>query len=90
MIIYGRNAVTEALRGQRRVRRIWAVKGDWSGAPVTQASPADITARCGSDAHQGVCALVDPYPYADAAACVAQIRCTRRRPRSASCTGLRP
>jgi 23S rRNA (guanosine2251-2'-O)-methyltransferase len=66
VIIYGRNAVTEALRGQRRVRRIWAVKGDWSGAPVTQASPADITARCGSDAHQGVCADVDPYPYADA------------------------
>ena len=67
MIIYGRNAVTEALRGQRRVRRIWAVKGDWSGAPVTQVSPADITARCGSDAHQGVCAHADAYPYADAA-----------------------
>ncbi len=67
MIIYGRNAVTEALRGKRRVRHIWAVKGDWSGAPVTQASPADITARCGSDAHQGVCADVEDYRYADAA-----------------------
>ena len=67
MIIYGRNAVTEALRGQRRVRHIWAVKGDWSGAPVTQASPADITARCGSDAHQGVCADVEEYRYANAA-----------------------
>ena len=40
VIVYGRNAVREALRGKRRVRRIWAVKGDWSGAPVTQASPA--------------------------------------------------
>ena len=67
MIIYGRNAVTEALRGQRRVRHIWAVKGDWSGAPVTPASPADITARCGSDAHQGVCADVEEYRYANAA-----------------------
>ena len=66
VIIYGRNAVAEALRGQRRVRRIWAVKGEWSGAPVTQASPADITARCGSDAHQGVCADVEEYRYADA------------------------
>ena len=72
MIIYGRNAVTEALRGQRRVRRIWAVKGDWSGAPVTQASPADITARCGSDAHQGVCADVEEYRYANAAELLAR------------------
>jgi 23S rRNA (guanosine2251-2'-O)-methyltransferase len=72
VIIYGRNAVTEALRGQRRVRRIWAVKGDWSGAPVTQASPADITARCGSDAHQGVCADVEEYRYANAAELLAR------------------
>jgi len=72
VIIYGRNAVTEALRGQRRVRRIWAVKGDWSGAPVTQASPADITARCGSDAHQGVCADVEDYRYANAAELLAR------------------
>ena len=72
VIIYGRNAVTEALRGKRRVRRIWAVKGDWSGAPVTQASPQDITARCGSDAHQGVCAEVEEYRYADAAELLAQ------------------
>ena len=72
MIIYGRNAVTEALRGKRRVRRIWAVKGDWSGAPVTQASPQDITARCGSDAHQGVCAEVEEYRYADAAELLAR------------------
>jgi len=72
VIIYGRNAVTEALRGRRRVRRIWAVKGDWSGAPVTQASPADITARCGSDAHQGVCADVEEYRYANAAELLAR------------------
>ena len=73
MIIYGRNAVREALRGQRRVKRIWAVKeGDWSGVPVSHASPADITARCGSDAHQGVCAEVEEYRYADAAELLAR------------------
>ena len=32
-----------------------------------RASNEEIEARCGSDAHQGVCAEVDPYPYADAA-----------------------
>ena len=66
MVVYGRNPVREALRGRRRVHRIWAVDEGWSGAPVTRASNDEIAARCGSDAHQGVCAEVDPYPYADA------------------------
>ena len=66
MILYGQNPVREALRGPREVRRIWAVKGDWSGAPVERASSDAIAARCGSDAHQGVCADVEPYRYADA------------------------
>jgi 23S rRNA (guanosine2251-2'-O)-methyltransferase len=58
--------VREALRGRRRVHRIWATHPEeWSGA--TPASPEEIASRCGSDAHQGVCAEVDPYPYADAA-----------------------
>jgi len=58
--------VREALRGRRRVHRIWAVDEGWTGAPVALASNEDIEARCGSDAHQGVCAEADPYPYADA------------------------
>jgi 23S rRNA (guanosine2251-2'-O)-methyltransferase len=70
-VIYGRNPVHEALRGRRRVQRIWATQAaaqeDWGGAKVTIASAEEIEERCGSDAHQGVCALVDPYPYADAA-----------------------
>jgi 23S rRNA (guanosine2251-2'-O)-methyltransferase len=65
--VYGRNPVREALRGRRRVHRIWAVDEGWGGAPVTRASNEEIEARCGSDAHQGVCAEVDPYPYAYAA-----------------------
>ena len=69
VILYGVNPVREALRGPRRVERIWAARGDWSGAPVTQATPEQIAGRCGSDAHQGVCAEVEEYRYADARRC---------------------
>jgi 23S rRNA (guanosine2251-2'-O)-methyltransferase len=66
VIIYGRNPVKEALEAKRRaVKRIWATHADeWPDA-----EPADteqIAARCGSDDHQGVCADVAAYPYADA------------------------
>ena len=74
MIVYGRNAVREALRGKRTVRRVWATKGaareDWlarAGAIVAVDSAESIAARCGSDAHQGVCAEVSEFVYADAA-----------------------
>ena len=69
-VVYGRNAVREALRGRRRVHRVWATEGagsDWPGVPLTRATAEEIEARSGSDGHQGVCAEVDPYPYADAA-----------------------
>lgn len=66
MIIYGRNAVTEALRASRRpVLRVWATHPDaWPDA--TAASATEIAERAGSDDHQGVCAEVGAYPYADA------------------------
>ena len=67
MIVYGVNPVREALRGPREVQRIWAVKGDWSGAPLAHVAARDIAALCGSDAHQGVCAQVEDFRYADAA-----------------------
>jgi 23S rRNA (guanosine2251-2'-O)-methyltransferase len=67
-VVYGRNAVREALRGRRRVKRIWvtaaAAKEGFEGTVV---EADEITARAGTDAHQGVCAEVSPYPYADAA-----------------------
>jgi 23S rRNA (guanosine2251-2'-O)-methyltransferase len=70
-VIYGRNPVREALRGRRSVHRIWATHPDeWPRA--TRATPDEIATRCGSAAHQGVCAEVDPYPYADAAELLAQ------------------
>jgi 23S rRNA (guanosine2251-2'-O)-methyltransferase len=71
--VYGRNAVREALKGRRRVRHVWVTAStakEFPGAEVVEAD--EVTARCGSDAHQGVCAEADPYPYADAAELLAQ------------------
>ena len=72
-VVYGRNAVREALRGRRRVRRTWvteaAAKEGFKGTVV---EADEVTARAGTDAHQGVCAEVDPYPYADAAELLAR------------------
>jgi 23S rRNA (guanosine2251-2'-O)-methyltransferase len=69
-ILYGRNPVREALRGRRRVRRVWATPGaageDWLADLEARVSePEELTALCGSEDHQGVCAEADPYPYAD-------------------------
>ena len=70
MIIYGRNPVREALRGRRTVHRVWAsgaaAREPWlSGVEVDTAPDARLEELCGSPDHQGVCAEVAPYPYAD-------------------------
>ncbi|HEY1688580.1 MAG TPA: 23S rRNA (guanosine(2251)-2'-O)-methyltransferase RlmB [Solirubrobacteraceae bacterium] len=72
--IYGRNAVYEALRGRRAetVSEIWAseriARERWlAGRQVRIATAAEVSERCGSSAHQGICASVGEYPYADAA-----------------------
>jgi 23S rRNA (guanosine2251-2'-O)-methyltransferase len=77
MVIYGRNAVREALRGPRAVERVWATertaREPWlRGARVAAASAEELERRAGSPDHQGVCAAVAPYRYADAAALLAQ------------------
>ena len=69
MIIYGRNPVHEAIRGTRTVTRVWAMKNaarePWLPARV-EIVPADrIEQLCGSDAHQGICAEVSAFEYAD-------------------------
>jgi 23S rRNA (guanosine2251-2'-O)-methyltransferase len=66
VIIYGRNPVREALEAKRRpVRRIWSLRPEeWPNA--VPADAGEIASRCGSEDHQGVCAEVGPYPYADA------------------------
>jgi 23S rRNA (guanosine2251-2'-O)-methyltransferase len=73
-VLYGRNAVEEALRaGRRRVRHVWATAGaarePWlaeTRVAVDVVAGDEVARRAGSDAHQGVCAAVDPYPYAAA------------------------
>jgi 23S rRNA (guanosine2251-2'-O)-methyltransferase len=69
VIVYGRNAVREAIRGPRRVRTVWATRGAAGEFPgAVPARPEQIAQRAGSDGHQGVCADVEEYRYADAAA----------------------
>jgi 23S rRNA (guanosine2251-2'-O)-methyltransferase len=71
-VLYGRNPVREALRaGRRGVHRAWATAGaarePWlRDLPVEVVDAAEVARRAQSDAHQGLCAAVDPYPYADA------------------------
>jgi 23S rRNA (guanosine2251-2'-O)-methyltransferase len=78
VILYGRNPVMEALRGRRArsVGEVWATAGaarePWlREAPVRQVSAEEIERRCGSPAHQGICARAGDYPYADADALLA-------------------
>jgi 23S rRNA (guanosine2251-2'-O)-methyltransferase len=69
-VLYGRNPIREALRaGRRPVHRVWATRGaaaePWlREVEVVEARPEEIAARAGSEAHQGLCAETDPYPYA--------------------------
>jgi 23S rRNA (guanosine2251-2'-O)-methyltransferase len=68
MIIYGRNPVREAIAaGRRPVKKVWATKGalnEFGGAqPATN---EEIAKLAGTESHQGVCAEVGEYPYADA------------------------
>ena len=80
MIIYGRNAVREALRaGRRPVREVWATEPAVSSEPWLAETPGvsvhaadEIAARCGSDDHQGVCADAGDYPYASAGELLAE------------------
>jgi 23S rRNA (guanosine2251-2'-O)-methyltransferase len=68
VIIYGRNPVREAVLAERRpVKRVWATKGalrEFGGAQP--ATSEEIAKLAGTESHQGVCAEVGEYPYADA------------------------
>jgi 23S rRNA (guanosine2251-2'-O)-methyltransferase len=70
VILYGRNPVREAMRGRRAhaVSEVWATasasKEPWlDGARVRVCVAEEIERRCGSSAHQGLCADVGGYPY---------------------------
>ena len=71
-----RNAVHEALRGRARAAGV----GDRAGGARAVAARRggahrrareEVERRCGSTDHQGICAEVAPYRYADAASCCA-------------------
>jgi 23S rRNA (guanosine2251-2'-O)-methyltransferase len=73
VIVYGRNAVREALSGRRarNVGEVWATPGAarelWLADVRIEVRPAaEIERRCGSSAHQGVCAQAGGYPYVSA------------------------
>lgn len=77
MILYGRNPVREALGGKRAVRHVWAtaaaLKEPWlaglkEGSVLTRATGEELESLAATDDHQGVCAEVADYPYADALA----------------------
>lgn len=72
-LVYGRNAVREALRGRREVLELWASERavsslDWlgEGPRVRVHKERQLTEAAGSPDHQGVVAWAQPYPYADA------------------------
>src|SRR4051794_19721831 len=71
MVVYGRNPVLEAVRGPRTVHRLWATapaarSEEWLAALEPDiVSDHDVEELCGSADHQGVCAEVEPYGYAD-------------------------
>lgn len=73
MILYGRNPVREALRGPREVKHVWATSAasreSWlagAGLEIERAEPEQLAALSGTDEHQGVCAEVSEFRYADA------------------------
>ncbi|HVC86887.1 MAG TPA: 23S rRNA (guanosine(2251)-2'-O)-methyltransferase RlmB [Gaiellaceae bacterium] len=71
-LVYGRRAVREALRGRRQVLEVWATERACSAEPwLAEARPKtkadrELAERADTRDHQGVLALVEPYPYADA------------------------
>lgn len=72
-LVYGRNAVREALRGRRAVLELWtseraAATLDWlaEGPRVQVRRERELTEAAGSPDHQGVVAWCEPYRYADA------------------------
>jgi len=71
VILYGRNPVREALRGSRAVKGIWATKRaqdaeEWlHGSELRTVDGGEVERLCGSPEHQGVCAEVSDYRYAD-------------------------
>ena len=74
-LVYGRNAVREAVRGPREVLELWATERaaeteDWlreEGVPRVQVrKERDLTEAAKTREHQGLVAWCSPFRYADA------------------------
>lgn len=71
MIVYGRNPVREAIRGKRRVQRVYATERAAREVLLAEVEARivdveEVEERAGSPEHQGICAEVEAYPYAKA------------------------
>ena len=78
-LLYGRNAVIEALRGRRRPRRLLVTEaaerqprvaqaiGEATrrGVPVSRVAPDELGQMLGDVNHQGVVLEAGPFPYVD-------------------------
>ena len=72
-VVYGRQAVREALRGRREVGVVWCAPGlgetlDWLPRDARTADPQGLAQRAGTPDHQGVVAEVSAFRYAEPAA----------------------
>jgi 23S rRNA (guanosine2251-2'-O)-methyltransferase len=74
-LVYGRNAVREAVRGPRKVLELWASKQaaehePWLAEPGTPRprvkSERELSQAAQTREHQGLVAWAEPYRYADA------------------------
>jgi 23S rRNA (guanosine2251-2'-O)-methyltransferase len=69
--VYGRHPVREALRGQRRVLRVWGTDAalrdvdPGHGVEVRETSPADLVELVGTADHQGIVAETEGFPYCE-------------------------
>ena len=62
-VVYGRRPVREALRGRRKVSKVWCTPdrtGRSNGCPAPREAAEQLTGRAGSHEHQGVVAEVAP------------------------------
>jgi 23S rRNA (guanosine2251-2'-O)-methyltransferase len=78
-MIWGRQAVREALRGRRQVLGIWCTARaretlEWLPGEARVEAAERLAERSGTDEHQAVVAEVAPYPYADAEALLGRDR----------------
>ncbi len=69
-IIYGRNPVREALKGRRRVLRVWMTRAAGEELPdgaslALLVDAGELERICGSPDHQGLACEVERYRYAD-------------------------